>query len=549
MEDHKRDHDDFQNTNEPSRKEHEQDQQSAGDELNTVQGTDSTAQAARPSYYYSYGPFKSVGSENVAGNAGTERPIQEEERDTVEMTAPRPVKPLAIGPEPMQNPYSAPNPNPLGQWEYNQKAKKKSSFVPIVSSFLAGMLVISGLMFASDRMNLFTSKEAISQSGGGSDSGVKVSANAGGGGTVNTAADVVRPNNIAQIADMASPAVVKIDTYVKQSSQRSQGGSIFDDPFFRQFFGDDGSSDDQQQQQQQKDSNGSLTPNGLGSGFIFDKSGYILTNQHVIADADQIEVTVQGFTKPFKAKLLGSSFDLDLAVLKIEGDKDFATLKLGKSNDLSIGDWVVAIGNPYGFDHTVTVGVLSSKERSIPIADGNKQRNYQHLLQTDASINPGNSGGPLINLNGEVIGINTAVSTQAQGIGFAIPTSTIDQVLDALIKNKEIPKEPAPFIGAELVNLTDVDSAWLKRLKLDNSDGALVKEVYFNSPAFEADLRQYDVIYGINGTKYKTKEELIAQIQKSKVGDTLTLNIIRSGKQKEIAVTVGDKNKFNDGQQ
>ncbi|MBW7461798.1 trypsin-like peptidase domain-containing protein, partial [Paenibacillus sepulcri] len=154
---------------------------------------------------------------------------------------------------------------------------------------------------------------------------------------------------------------------------------------------------------------GDLTPEGLGTGFFFDSTGYILTNQHVVGDADEIKVTVQGRAEPLVAKKLGSDYNLDLAVLKVEGT-NFPTLPIGDSDSIDIGDWVVAIGNPYGFDHTVTVGVLSAKERPISIQDTEGTRNYEHLLQTDASINPGNSGGPLINLEGEVVGINTAVS-------------------------------------------------------------------------------------------------------------------------------------------
>ncbi|MGO4276599.1 S1C family serine protease, partial [Paenibacillus sp. TAF58] len=164
----------------------------------------------------------------------------------------------------------------------------------------------------------------------------------------------------------------------------------------------------------------------------------------------------------------------DLAVLKIEGDKEFPILPLGKAEDVNVGDWVVAIGNPYGFDHTVTVGVLSAKERPISIPDSKGTREYKHLLQTDASINPGNSGGPLLNLNGEVIGINTAVSSQAQGIGFAIPTSTISSVLENLKNNVQIPKEPVPYLG---VGLQDIGKDWVSELKLSNTDGALVGSV------------------------------------------------------------------------
>lgn len=225
--------------------------------------------------------------------------------------------------------------------------------------------------------------------------------------------------------------------------------------------------------------------------------------------------------------------------MKIEGTKDFATLALGNVEDTSVGDWVVAIGNPYGFEHTVTVGVLSAKERPIEIPDTQGTRNYKHLLQTDASINPGNSGGPLLNLSGEVIGINTAVSSQAQGIGFAIPTSTIQGVLDSLIKNVVIPKEPAPYIG---VSVGNVPESYIKDLQLENTDGAYVDQVPMGGPAFKAGIKTYDVILSVNGAKVKTRDELIAKIQTFKVNDKVTLNLVRDGKKMDVVVTIGDKN-------
>jgi serine protease Do len=349
----------------------------------------------------------------------------------------------------------------------------------------------------------------------------------------------VRPTSFAKIVKDSSPAVVKIETLVKTQS-RNGGNSLFDDPFFRQFFG---VAPNQQPNQKQDNSQGNsapLQPIGMGSGFIFDKSGYILTNEHVIDGADEIRVTVQGYDKPFTAKLLGNSYDLDLAVLKIEGEKDFPKLTLGNTEDTSVGDWVVAIGNPYGFDHTVTKGVLSAKERPIDIPDQKGTRKYKHLLQTDASINPGNSGGPLLNMNGDVIGINTAVSTQAHGIGFAIPTSTIQGVLDNLINNVKIPKEPTPYIG---VSLGDIQASAMQDLQLDNTEGALVSDVVMGSPAFKAGIKTYDVIVSLNGTKIKTSSEVVAKIQVLKVGDKVTLTLIRDGKNMDVSVTLGDKNK------
>lgn len=281
---------------------------------------------------------------------------------------------------------------------------------------------------------------------------------------------------------------------------------------------------------------------GSGTGFFFDASGYILTNQHVVGGAEKIEVTVQGYDKPLTAQLLGSDYNLDLAVLKVTDTKAFPTLKLGSSDSIKIGDWVAAIGNPYGFDHTITVGVLSAKERPISIPDEQGTRNYEHLLQTDASINPGNSGGPLLNVNGEVIGINTAVSSQAQGIGFAIPTSTIQGVLENLKNNVEVPKDPVPFIGAELADVTD---AMAKQLGMDKAEGSIVSNVYYNSPAYLGDLKQFDVIIGIDGKVYNNTQDLIAAIKKRAVGDGVQLNIIRKGAKMDLTVTIGDRNKFN----
>ncbi|GJM80997.1 hypothetical protein HMSSN139_34930 [Paenibacillus sp. HMSSN-139] len=170
-----------------------------------------------------------------------------------------------------------------------------------------------------------------------------------------------------------------------------------------------------------------------------------------------------------------------------------------------------------------------------------KDRQYEHLLQTDASINPGNSGGPLLNLNGEVIGINVAVSSDAQGIGFAIPTSTISEVLDKLKNNEKIPQKPVPFIGATLMTMTEEVA---KQMQTDVKEGSIVTDIVFKSPAYNADLRPYDIITGANGTKFATKEKLIEYIQKQQVGTKVTLNVVRDGKNIDLEVTIGDKNEF-----
>ncbi|MMZ61570.1 putative serine protease HtrA [compost metagenome] len=289
-----------------------------------------------------------------------------------------------------------------------------------------------------------------------------------------------------------------------------------------------------------------MTPLGIGSGFIFDKTGYILTNNHVIDGADVVQVTLENNNKPFEAKVLGSSADLDLAVLKIEGD-NFPTVQLGDSDQAQVGEWMVAIGNPEGFEHSVTAGVLSATGRTITINDQSTGRptQYKNLIQTDASINPGNSGGPLLNLQGQVIGMNVAVSADAQGIGFAIPSNTIKSVVEKLKNNQEIPKEPVPFIGATLMNLTPEVA---KEMDTSLTEGSVVGEVIYRSPAYQADLRSYDIIIGANGTKYATTQELIDFIQKQSVGSTITLNIERFGKKIDLPVKIGNKNDFNTNQ-
>ncbi|WP_394358181.1 S1C family serine protease [Paenibacillus violae] len=226
-------------------------------------------------------------------------------------------------------------------------------------------------------------------------------------------------------------------------------------------------------------------------------------------------------------------------MLQIQGDKAFPALKIGSSDNTEVGDWLVAIGNPYDFDYSVTTGVLSAKEREISIDDTQKTRNYKHLLQTDTAINPGNSGGPLLNLNGEVIGINTAVNSEAQGIGFAIPSSTFSSVVDKLKNNETIPKEPAPYIGVALQNITD---DMLSDLKINSTKGAVVAEVEHGTPAFEAGIRQYDVILSVNGKASSSTEDITKAVQAASVGDELKVTISRDGETKDVTVKVGDKN-------
>lgn len=291
---------------------------------------------------------------------------------------------------------------------------------------------------------------------------------------------------------------------------------MFDDPFFRQFFGDQLRIPSQPEVRR-----------GMGSGFIVSSDGYILTNEHVVSGADTIEVTLASRNEPYTARLVGSDHDLDLAVLKIDAGS-LPALSLGNSDSIRVGDWAIAIGNPYGLDHTVTIGVISAKGRPITIED----RQYRNLLQTDASINPGNSGGPLLNLKGEVIGINTAINAQAQGIGFAIPSSTVKAVFD------------------DLVNKGGVDHAWLgvylqpvtqeiaRYFGLESQSGALVASVVKGGPAARAGLQQGDVIVRYNGSEVSTPSALIDMVSGTAVGSQVEIQYVRKGETRSTVATI-----------
>ena len=517
-------------------------------------GEQRSSENSGESYYYSYGPFQSINSDG--------REEISNEMNDVEVTPPEPIKPVPTMLERNSSSFTRAN-NPMsgnsgmGQsggngdsgnrnWKYNHKPK--SNFKTGVTSFIAGMVVISLLMFSADRMNLFTPDASLSnnettQNSTSDDS--RGSTNTGNSGV--TTSLPVGSTDISSVVSKVSPAVVKIETLSKSSSSSSrQNNSYYNDPLYQYFFGGNGTngSSNNNNNSNNGSSEDRLVPLGIGSGFIFEKEGYILTNEHVISGADVIQVTLEDNTKPYEATLLGSSKDLDLAVLKIEGDNDFPVATLGDSDSTKVGEWLVAIGNPEGFEHTVTAGVLSAKDRTITINDKDtgEANEYNKLLQTDASINPGNSGGPLLNLNGEVIGMNVAVSADAQGIGFAIPSSVIKEVVDKLKNNEEIPKEPEPFIGASLMNLTPEVA---KQMGTDLTEGSVVTNLIYQSPAYTADLRPYDIITGIDGTKYATAQDLIEQIQTKNVGDVITLNVNRDGKDIEIKVTIGNKNDYD----
>lgn len=321
---------------------------------------------------------------------------------------------------------------------------------------------------------------------------------------------------VADLVDKTSPAVVNVETRIKVSNDLND--LYFNDPFFREFFGN------RLQQTPQYET-------GIGTGFIISKDGYIITNQHVINGASQITVKLAGNKNGLPARLVGQDYELDLAVLKIDGSS-YPTLPLGDSNKMRVGDFVVAIGEPYGLDHTVTTGVVSAKGRPITIQD----RNYKNLIQTDAAINPGNSGGPLLNLSGQVIAINTAVNESAQGIGFAIPINTAKDVLQQLMNGQKVIR---PYMG---IGMSDIDESVIQQLGLPaNSKGVVILQVAAGSPAGKAGLKTGDLITQLAGKTITSSAEVQSVVENSQVGNKLKMTVIRQGKTLDLLVTLQAK--------
>jgi len=323
------------------------------------------------------------------------------------------------------------------------------------------------------------------------------------------AKDSLRRSAIVVAVERVSPAVVNISTVVteKVSPFFPFGG----DEFFKDFFPEMFSRE--------------YKHSSLGSGVIIDgEKGYIVTNHHVVARATEIKV-ITSTQKEYKGKSLGSDPRSDLAVIKIDAKENLPEAKLGDSEDLMIGETVVAIGNPFGLTHTVTTGVVSALDRSVRAED----RIYRHFIQTDASINPGNSGGPLLNIDGDVIGINTAIYQKAQGIGFAIPINKAKRIVKELLRAGEV--QP-PWLGLDLQELTPE----LKRhfaLPAEGG-GVLVSDVYGNSPADRAGVKRGDVVLVVGGTAVTTLSDYQDALAEFTTGDRITLKLSRRGKEISI---------------
>lgn len=329
------------------------------------------------------------------------------------------------------------------------------------------------------------------------------------------------------LADKAGKAVVNIYTTKTvegpQVQEFFQGlpkgehpfGQFFDQ--FREFFGDR--------------FQGSRKQRSLGSGFIISQDGLIVTNHHVVKGADKINIKFRAGEeeKSYPAQVIGTDSETDLALLRIDADMKLPTLEFGDSDEMQVGQWVMAIGNPFGLDHTVTAGIISAKGRVIGAGP------YDNFLQTDASINPGNSGGPLLNMDGEVIGINTAIVASGQGIGFAIPSNLAEDVIQQLKKYKKVRRG---WLG---VTIQDLEEGTAKALGFDKSRGALVASVRPGDPAAKAGIKEGDIIISVNGDAVEDASDLTRQIGKLPPGDNIHVTLWRNGKVLEKELELGER--------
>ena len=330
---------------------------------------------------------------------------------------------------------------------------------------------------------------------------------------------------VTEAVNRVGPAVVRIDT---ERTITRRIDPVFEDPFFRRFFGESFSQQSPTEELR-----------GLGSGFIIDKGGLILTNAHVVDEADKVTVRLKD-GRTFEGKVQGIDEVTDLAVVKINAGNNLPVASLGSSNNVQVGDWAIAVGNPLGFDNTVTLGIVSTLKRSsaqVGITDKRLE-----FIQTDAAINPGNSGGPLLNGQGEVIGINTAIRADAMGIGFAIPIDKAKAIAAQLERDGKVAH---PYLGVQMVTLTpqlakqnnkDPNST----IEIPELNGVLVMRVIPNSPAARAGIRRGDVIVQIDGKPITTAEQLQNVVEESRLGQVLQLKVQRGNQTQQLSVRTAE---------
>lgn len=346
-----------------------------------------------------------------------------------------------------------------------------------------------------------------------------------------TAAQLAQAADLPDFSELAAksgPAVVNIGTERKSSGGGPEDffGEMFRnmppgfEKFFDQFGGKRGGKRPQMKQK------------SLGSGFLVSADGYIVTNNHVVSGADVIRVTLDqsnGKSEALTATLIGADEETDLALLKVDAKKSLPFLTFGNSDQLKVGEWLLAIGNPFGLDHTVTAGILSAKNRNIHAGP------FDNFLQTDASINPGNSGGPLLNMAGQVVGINTAIIASGQGIGFAIPSNMAAKIIDQIKSGKKISRG---WIG---VSIQDVEENTAKALGMNEAKGALVGNVMENEPAAKGGVKDGDIILAVDGKNIEDASALLRAIADKAPGSKAVLTVWRDGKNVDLTVTLGER--------
>lgn len=331
--------------------------------------------------------------------------------------------------------------------------------------------------------------------------------------------DPLPANRFVELAKLINPSVVNISTATTPRYQQ-RGGRGGRDPFFDLF-----------EQYMMNDPRMRRQPmQALGTGFIIREDGLIITNNHVVEGADSIKVQIiEGDKETYDAKVIGLDKSSDLALIKIESKKKLPAVKMGSSKDLEVGEWVAAFGNPFGHGHSMTKGIVSAIGREID------EINLFPFIQTDASINPGNSGGPLVNIRGEVIGVNSAIDARAQGIGFAIPIDNVKSLLPQLEKDGKIKRG---YMGVALQDISDEEAA---SIDLTTSEGALVVHVEPGSPADKAGVKPRDLIVEFNARKIKNSGELSKEVLKISLGETAKVKINRRGKTVNVTVKISDR--------
>ena len=348
---------------------------------------------------------------------------------------------------------------------------------------------------------------------------------------------VKAPNNqFVELAKRMEGSVVNISTeYTPKASSRRRGPAAPDDEeegedeegadLFRRFFGN-------------RAPEGGAPPrayrrSATGSGFIVDRNGYILTNFHVVEKADAIRVKIPNDQEEYRAKMVGYDPETDIAVIKIDAKKPLPPARIGNSDAVQVGDWAIAIGSPFGLEATVTAGIVSATGRDVPGAE-----QFQRFIQTDAAINPGNSGGPLLNINGEVVGINTAIATQSggyQGVGFALPVNTAAVVYNSIIRSGKMSR------GSIGISFLKANSRPELMKGLGLSAGVIVEKVTPGGPAEKGGMKDEDVIVAFNGKPVKDGDDLVNRVSTTPIGSTATVTVDRGGKKLDLQLTIADR--------